>query len=271
MKVLSKLCTCNNSYPISYFINNKCLLCNIYSDNKRVLLGLTGKIGSGKSTASSYLAVYKFYEYMFAAPLKDIAVTLGFEKHQVWGTQEQKQEINKNWGISGRKFLQVFGSEVCRDYLPKVLPDMNFNDKTIWCRMFEIECEKLMTCRNLVVSDVRFNDEADVIINRGGAIIKIERNNNNTDNNTNTGNNTDDSNADNSNADNSNADNSNANNSTSNKNYEYSSHKSENEKIKVNFVIRNNGTTAELFNKLENALILTLQGFHKISNAVIYI
>ena len=85
------------------------------------------------------------------------------------------------------------------------------------------------------------------MLNKGGAIIKIERNitdfNESKDNDIKLNNNT----------------------------YDYTSHKSENEKIKANFVIRNNGTINDLFKKIENVLILILQGFHKISNAVIYI
>jgi hypothetical protein len=111
---------------------------------------------------------------MFAKPLKDIAVILGFEQHQVFGTQEQKLETNKFWGISGRKFLQVFGSEVCRDFVPKALPDMDFNHKTMWVRLFEKYYSDNKD-KPIVVSDVRFEDESDTIRSLGGYVIRVER------------------------------------------------------------------------------------------------
>lgn len=143
-----------------------------------VLLGITGKIGSGKSTVTEYLkSRYNMLEYMFAGPLKKIAIALGFEEHQTYGTQEQKLEVNKFWGISGRKFLQVFGSEVCRDYLPKVLPDMNLNNSTLWVRLFEKFYEDMLLAKkkSIVCSDVRFEDESNSIKARGGIVIGIER------------------------------------------------------------------------------------------------
>lgn len=145
---------------------------------KHALLGFSGDIGCGKSTAVNYLTVkYGFTEYMFAKPLKDVAMTLGFEHHQVYGTQEQKLEINKFWGISGREFLQKFGSEVCRDYVPKILPNMNFNNCTMWVRLFEKYYQDNID-KHTAVSDVRFEDESKKIKELGGLIIRINRSNN---------------------------------------------------------------------------------------------
>ncbi len=140
-----------------------------------ILLGVNGEIGCGKSTVVNYLeSRYGFGEYMFANPLKQMAISAGFEPHQIFGTQEQKLEINKFWGISGREFLQVFGSEVCRDYMPKVLPKMNFNGLTLWVRLFE----KFMVGRkgvNTAVSDVRFADESQTIKKYNGIVVRIVR------------------------------------------------------------------------------------------------
>lgn len=144
------------------------------SIDDRMLIGISGVIGSGKSTVVDFLkAEYGFSEYSFAKPLKDVAITLGFEPHQVFGTQENKLEINQFWGISGREFLQVFGSEVCRDYVPKVLPGMQFNGSTMWVRLFEKYYSN--TRGHLAVSDVRFADEADKIRSMKGVICKIVR------------------------------------------------------------------------------------------------
>ena len=139
-------------------------------------LGITGKIGSGKSTVAIYLVKNKgFVEYSMAGPLKKIGEIFHFTPSQLYGTQEQKLEINEHWGVSGRHFLQKFGTEICRDALPKVIPEMKLGGHAVWVRLFEIERLKNPEV-NYVVSDVRFLDEAESIKNLGGKIIRVDRN-----------------------------------------------------------------------------------------------
>ena len=137
-----------------------------------LLIMLTGSIGSGKSTAAEILTKYNFIEDFFAKPLKDFGLSLGFEHHQIYGTQEQKLEINQFWGISGREFLQKFGSEVCRDALPGIIPGMNFNNRTLWARVME---SKIQKHKRLVISDGRFLDEAALVKEYKGVIIRLKR------------------------------------------------------------------------------------------------
>lgn len=141
-----------------------------------MLIGISGMIGSGKSTIAEYLvSKYEFVEYMIAKPLKEIGLIFGFEHHQMFGTQQQKLEINEFLGISGRQFLQVFGTEVCRKYIPKVLPATKFDEISIWIRLFE-KYYKNCVYKNTIVSDIRFVDESESIRKLGGIIIKIKRN-----------------------------------------------------------------------------------------------
>lgn len=61
-----------------------------------MIIGITGKIGSGKSTLSSYLTEnHNYEEYSMAKPLKEIGKIFGFNDQQLYGTQEQKLEIHK--------------------------------------------------------------------------------------------------------------------------------------------------------------------------------
>ncbi len=141
-----------------------------------MLIAITGEIGSGKSTLANILInEHKFTEETFAKPLKQFASLLGFAEHQIYGTQEQKLEINDYWNVSGREFLQKFGSEICRDELSKVIPNMNMNGRSLWCRVME---KKILENKNLVVSDLRFEDEYDLIKAYKGIVIKIVRNDN---------------------------------------------------------------------------------------------
>lgn len=138
-----------------------------------MLIGITGKIGSGKTTVAQYLIKKGFVEYSMAGPLKKIGEIFHFTHTQLYGTQEQKLEINEYWGVSGRHFLQKFGTEICRNALPQAIPEMK-TAGTVWVRLFEIERAKNPTV-NYVVSDIRFLDEAECIKKLGGTVIRIER------------------------------------------------------------------------------------------------
>lgn len=144
-----------------------------------ILIGIVGKIGTGKSLVAEYLVEKKFNEYSFAKPLKDIALTMGFTHDQVYGTQQQKLEINKYWGISAREFLQKFGTNIGRNTIPSVIPDMNLGKSgSPWVRLFEIHWTKMFEENpfpSLVVSDCRFPNEVASIKARGGYIVKITR------------------------------------------------------------------------------------------------
>ena len=139
-----------------------------------MLVLFIGNIGSGKSLSADIICKHlNIPQTTFAEPLKNFALSIGFTQEEVYGTQEQKLKINNFWGISGREFLQKFGTEVCRDALPKIIPDMNMNNSQLWARVME---QKILQSQDLVISDGRFLDELELIKKYGGIIIKLERN-----------------------------------------------------------------------------------------------
>jgi hypothetical protein len=137
------------------------------------LFMIIGNIGSGKSTAACILQHYGFKEETFAGPIKEFALSIGFKHSQVYGTQIEKLEVNKFWRISGREFLQKFGTELCRNLIPITIPNMKMNGSTIWVRSIEQKVNKYPL---IVVSDGRFPDEARLIKEYNGIIIRINRN-----------------------------------------------------------------------------------------------
>ena len=137
-----------------------------------MLIGITGKIGSGKSTSANYLVnSWNFTEYSMAEPIKEIGTIFGFTHNQLYGTQKEKLEIHPYWRVSGREFLQKIGTDMFRDLLPQVIPNMKIS-KSVWCDIFRLK----YNCLNrTVVSDIRFPDEARMVRDLGGVIIRIVR------------------------------------------------------------------------------------------------
>ncbi len=136
------------------------------------LIGLIGRKSSGKSTAANYMTAKWFYaQYAFADPLKrGIIEIFGIPDESVYGTEAQKNAIDPYWDVSGRQLMQYCGTELFREKLPELLPQLN----DIWIRRMEKTLQQTPHS-NIVISDVRFQAEADLIKRLGGILIQIER------------------------------------------------------------------------------------------------
>lgn len=128
-----------------------------------MIIGFTGRIGHGKTTAANHVVVkYGAERFSFAAPLKAMLKDIyGLSEEQLYGTQEQKATVDPRHGKSPRELMQFLGTEVCRKHL----------GEDVWANaaISKLEEGKLYVC-----DDVRFPNEARKIEEFGGVIIKIE-------------------------------------------------------------------------------------------------
>lgn len=153
-----------------------------------MIVGLVGKKGSGKDTVAAYLMKeYEFQRKAFADPLKksvaalldipfseidklkldqDIHITLHrnytinfSDKPKV--THEQSIPITS---FSFREFLQRYGTESHRDIFG---PDF-WVDQTLPVGGY-------YQSRKIVITDCRFNNEADRIKSLGGKVVLVTR------------------------------------------------------------------------------------------------
>ncbi len=136
-----------------------------------MIIGITGKMGSGKSTIGDYIQKCGggYFIYNVADPIKKIAEIFGFSKESLYTTQEAKLEIHENWGVSAREFLQKFGTEVARE-ISRIIP-LKIR-RGLWIDIFINNYDKN---KNYIIPDVRFLSEEKMIRDLGGIIIRTKR------------------------------------------------------------------------------------------------
>lgn len=146
-----------------------------------MLIGLLGKARSGKDTFAIMLAEELFeltrqrYVLMaFAHELK-IKVQRDFDLSydQLWGDEKEKQDLRY------AKRLKGFSSNPMdywtpREVLQKYGEFYRSIDYNFWVNhLFEIIDDK--EYKNVIITDVRYTNEADTVMGKGGSLIKIIR------------------------------------------------------------------------------------------------
>lgn len=140
-----------------------------------MLIGILGYKFSGKDTTADYLVKkYNFKKIAFADPLKDTCrILFNFDEDQLFGNK--KETIDPRWGISPRTAFQYIGTDIFRNKISEIMPNVGNN---FWVNLAidnYKQIQKTNVKQNVVISDVRFQNEIDAIQNNGGIIIKIIR------------------------------------------------------------------------------------------------
>ena len=141
-------------------------------------IGILGNIGSGKNTVAQYLATQGCIPTSFAGPIKDLCTSVfGWPRDMLEGETDESREFRENidlyWSkklgipnFTPRLALQLIGTEVMRDHFH---PD-------IWLNSLEYRVKKLHNENEcVVISDVRFKNELDLIKRVGGTTILVQR------------------------------------------------------------------------------------------------
>lgn len=152
-----------------------------------VVLGMVGESGCGKSTVSAILKnnppqplfgsgerVKDVVEMSFAEPLKKL-VAAGFNfTHEQVTDPVLKNTVVPKWEVTPRYLLQKFGTEICRNILPKVCPKLNLMN-TLWIENIRHELGTLNPQTIVVIADVRFPDEHKFLKSIGGYLVRVKR------------------------------------------------------------------------------------------------
>lgn len=129
-----------------------------------MIIGLTGKARSGKDTVREILErTYGFEGYSFAGALKKAMCPLfGLDERYVLNEKNKEKPIPCWDELTLRRAMQLLGTEAMRG---------TFGDD-FWIRRLRRD---VYGRRMVVISDVRFDNEAEAIRRWGGAIIEVRR------------------------------------------------------------------------------------------------
>lgn len=124
------------------------------------VIGIIGKINTGKDTAASICKKNGYVRKAFADPIKEIVHELfDVPREVLWGDSQCRTE-------KVRKMLQLLGT----DYARAIDPD-------VWVKKMK---KQLQRCRDLryhgvVIPDVRFVNEAEMLKEENATLLRIVR------------------------------------------------------------------------------------------------
>jgi hypothetical protein len=141
-----------------------------------IIIGLTGFAGAGKDTVARYLCQphHGFEPYAFADPLRDMLIALLCPANipvQYLTERRLKEQPIPGLDISARRLMQTLGTEWGRNQVTQDL----------WTRIAGMtlgigdDPSVLPVADKIVISDVRFPNEAGWIRQHGGYVVRVMR------------------------------------------------------------------------------------------------
>ena len=143
-----------------------------------MLIGFSGKKGSGKSYFADYLVNNKlFIKLSFASPLKEITKILFNLSDEDVKDPIKKELINPKFNASPRELMQWLGTDIMREEFNK---KFNYSG-SIWIDSVKDKVKTLLdNNKDVVIDDVRFQNEVDMIHSLGGIVINLHNDLDNT-------------------------------------------------------------------------------------------
>lgn len=135
------------------------------------LIGLSGLASAGKGTVAKYLVNnHGFYELSFGGALKDISSQMfGLPRELLEGSSR----ISRKWR---EEKMDRLNGRSPREILQQVGISMREIDPEVWVNVCEAEASRHLDCgRSVVVSDVRYPNEMDMIHIMEGEVWRVEQ------------------------------------------------------------------------------------------------
>lgn len=131
------------------------------------IVGIAGKAHHGKDTLGRTFVRNGYTRLAFADALKDACkIIFGFTAAEL--DDAKKEEVDPFWGMTRRSILQRVGTDCFRDHF----------SEDIWVKVVERKIRDMLSKdpnARIVITDVRFQNEADMIRRLGGVVLKVVR------------------------------------------------------------------------------------------------
>lgn len=129
------------------------------------IIGIGYRKRSGKDAIADHLVeAHGFKRVAFADKLKDVAKVM-FDWTDAHFEEPLKEAVDRFWGLSPRKALQLLGTEAGRQVF----------GHDIWVKHVKKHMLDNYHHINWVIPDVRFPDEAKAIKSWGGEVWRVDR------------------------------------------------------------------------------------------------
>ena len=125
----------------------------------RIIIAICGRKRSGKDAVGSLLAnEYGYGVLKFASPMKDAMKSLfSFDDDQLEGST--KEVVDPLWGITPRRAMQYFGTEIMQYKLQELVPGI---ERRFFAENLVDRIRK-SPLRKIVITDMRFPHEESVL------------------------------------------------------------------------------------------------------------
>lgn len=129
-----------------------------------MIIGLIGYKNSGKDTLADYLvAKHHFKKHAFADPVKKVCKIMFHLEQEQLDDPKKKEVVDERWGMTPRQMMQKVGTDMVRCMLG--------ND--FWVKNMDMMVRQQDSHSKIVVSDVRFQNEAKWVKQNDGILIRI--------------------------------------------------------------------------------------------------
>ena len=142
-----------------------------------MIIAICGKKGSGKDTIGNYLCEkFNFIKLNFADPLKEACRNIfDLTDEQLYG--DKKETIDEYWNTTPREIMQFVGTDLLRFHMKDKFPEIKNN---IWVMLMEKKIINILRKnpnQHIVIADLRFINEYNLINKFGGIVFKVTKNN----------------------------------------------------------------------------------------------
>lgn len=142
-----------------------------------ILIGISGKKTSGKTTCAEIIKELfpdKTIIINFSDAVKEsLKVIFDFSDSELYG--DDKEKVNEFWNITPREVMQFYATDLMRNQLSKRFETISTN---LWVKCVEKKIIKLLNKDVIVIiADLRFMNEYEMIKKYNGITLRINRNN----------------------------------------------------------------------------------------------